>query len=249
MKLVIADDEDSIRNGIIKYVQLHTDRFAKIIPARNGEELLEILYRDRPDILCLDIQMPLVTGTEVMEEASKTGVLPYTIVLSGYGQFEYCQKAIRCGAKDYLLKPVRSSDLLEKLLYAADAIAPVETRDEELAAKRGVVERALDYMEENYYKNLRLVDVAEKVGISAGYLSTLISRSKGKVFVDLLNEIRVDRACRYLDQGYLKTYEIAYKVGFQDEKYFSKVFKKIKGISPSKYKSQDGFIEKLTAKA
>lgn len=237
MKLVVADDEDSIRNGIIKYVQLHTDRFSKIIPARNGQELLEILYRDKPDVLCLDIQMPLMTGTEVLEEASKTGVLPYTIILSGYGRFEYCQKAIRCGVRDYLLKPVRSSDILEKLLKAADIVSPLIT-DDDVSVKNGIVDRAIEYIEENYYMNLRLVDVANKVGISSGYLSTLISKSRGKVFVDLLNEIRVERACRYLDQGYLKAYEIAYKVGFQDEKYFSKVFKKVKGMSPSAYKNE-----------
>jgi len=61
--------------------------------------------------------------------------------------------------------------------------------------------------------------------------------SKG--FVDYLNEIRVEHACTYLRQNYLKTYEIAYKVGFRDEKYFSKVFKKVKGQSPSEYKKQN----------
>lgn len=54
--------------------------------------------------------------------------------------------------------------------------------------------------------------------------------------MDYLNEVRVNHACMYLRQNYFKTYEIAYKIGFNDEKYFSKVFKKIKGISPSEYK-------------
>lgn len=71
-------------------------------------------------------------------------------------------------------------------------------------------------MGEYYYENLMLADVVRKVGISSGYLSTLFQRQLSKGFVD-----------------YLKTYEIAYKVGFRDEKYFSKVFKKIKGQSPS----------------
>lgn len=93
-------------------------------------------------------------------------------------------------------------------------------------------------MEEHYYENLMLADVAQKVGISAGYLSTLFQRQMAKGFVDYLNEIRVEHACAYLRQNYLKTYEIAYKVGYRDEKYFSRVFKKIKGQSPSEYRKQ-----------
>ncbi|MDY4793100.1 MAG: helix-turn-helix transcriptional regulator [Pararoseburia sp.] len=55
--------------------------------------------------------------------------------------------------------------------------------------------------------------------------------------MDYLNRIRIDRACCYLEQNLLKNYEIAYKVGFNDEKYFSKVFKKIKGMSPKEYRT------------
>ena len=159
------------------------------------------------------------------------------MIVTSLISFEYCQRALRYGAKDYLLKPVRSSDILNMLITAADSIEGVpEEAPEEAIDKNNVVERAVGYMQDNYYKNLRLNDVAEKVGISAGYLSTLISRNKDRVFVDLLNEIRIERACTYLEQGTLKTYEIAYKVGFQDEKYFSKVFKKIMGMTPAEYR-------------
>lgn len=236
MKLLIADDEDSIRNGITKYIQLHSDRFEKVFSASNGEEALEIINRDRPEVMCLDIQMPLKTGIEVMEEASRAGILPYTIILSGYDEFEFCQKAMRFGAKDYLLKPVRSYDILDKLVAAANVVDTRTEKNQAAQDKNTIVSRALDYIRENYYKDLSLSDVAEKVGVTTGYLSTLISKNEGKVFIDYLNEIRVERAGAYLKQGYLKTYEIAYKVGFNDEKYFSKVFKKVTGKSPSEFK-------------
>lgn len=50
-------------------------------------------------------------------------------------------------------------------------------------------------------------------------------------------KLRIERACTYLEQNYLKTYEIAYRVGFRDEKYFSRVFKKVKGMSPKEYRT------------
>ena len=64
----------------------------------------------------------------------------------------------------------------------------------------------------------------------------------GKSFVDYLNQLKINHACVYLEQNYLKVYEIAYKVGFQDEKYFTKVFKKIKGITPKEYRNNYGKV-------
>lgn len=243
IKLLIADDEDTIRNGIAKYIQLHTDRFDKMYLASNGQEAIDIIFRNKPDIMFLDVQMPLKSGIEVMQEAKRAGILPYTLILSGYDEFKYCQQALRLGAREYLLKPVRSSDILNMLNKVADQLFGGETKqNEESGEKNPLVERAMEYVAEHYYENLMLTEVAEKVGVTAGYLSTLFQKQLEKGFVDYLNEIRIDHACTYLQQNYLKTYEIAYKVGFNDEKYFSKVFKKIMGQSPTEYRksSQSG---------
>lgn len=238
IKLLIADDEDTIRNGIAKYIQLHTDRFDKIYLAANGQEAVDIIFRDKPDIMFLDVQMPLLDGIEVMQEAKRADILPYTMILSAYDEFKYCQQALRLGAKEYLLKPVRSSDILQMVNRAADELFGTQeaVRTEPTEEKNRLVELAREYIEEHYYENLMQVDVAQRVGISAGYLSTLFQKQLSVGFVDYLNEIRIEHACTYLRQSYLKTYEIAYKVGFKDEKYFSKVFKKIKGQSPSEYR-------------
>lgn len=243
IKLLIADDEDTIRNGIAKYIQLHTDRFDKMYLASNGQEAIDIIFRDKPDIMFLDVQMPIKNGIEVMQEARRAGIMPYTLILSGYDEFKYCQQALRLGARENLLKPVRSSDILKMLHKVADELfGGEEKKREETVGKNPLVERAKEYVGERYYENLTLTEVAEKTGVTAGYLSTLFQRELEKGFVDYLNEIRIDHACTYLQQNYLKTYEIAYKVGFNDEKYFSKVFKKITGQSPTEYRksSQSG---------
>lgn len=238
IKLLIADDEDVIRNGISKYVKLHTDRFNKILLAENGQETIEQILKYRPDIVLLDVQMPVKTGLEVMKEMKLAGLSPITIILSGYDEFKYAQQALRLGAKDYVLKPVRSSDILKMLIEYADELSyPLKNiEDEKDTGLNPVVSQAKEYINENYYNNLTLQQVADKVSISAGYLSTLFNQELKCGFVDYLNEVRVNHACMYLRQNYFKTYEIAYKIGFNDEKYFSKVFKKIKGISPSEYK-------------
>ena len=63
-----------------------------------------------------------------------------------------------------------------------------------------------------------------------------MNQNIGCGFADVLNQVRVERACCYLEQHQLKNYEVAYKVGFNDEKYFSKVFKKMKGMTPKEYR-------------
>lgn len=238
MKLLIADDEDMIRKGLAKYIELHTDRFEQVLLARDGQEACELIFRDKPELMLLDVQMPLKDGIEVMQEANRAGILPATIILSGYDEFRYAQQAVRCGAKDYLLKPSRSSDILKKINEVADECFGSNsvnlTVDD--TVKNGAVMVARRYMDEHYYENLTLGSVADKVGITAGYLSTLFTKMDGVGFIDYLNGVRVRHACTYLMQNYLKTYEIAYKVGYKDEKYFSKVFHKVTGQTPSEYR-------------
>ena len=230
IKLLIADDEDVIRNGISKYVKLHTDRFNKILLAENGQETIEQILKYRPDIVLLDVQMPVKTGLEVMKEIKLAGLSPVIIILSGHDEFKYAQQALRLGARDYVLKPVRSSDILKMLVEFADELSLPEKNIEgcKETGLNPVVNQAKEYIEENYYSNITLQQVADKVSISAGYLSTLFNQELKCGFTDFLNEVRVNHACMYLKQNYFKTYEIAYKIGFNDEKYFSKVFKKIK---------------------
>ncbi len=105
LKLLIADDEDIIRKGIVKYIALHTERFL-IYEAENGQEAIDLLMKYQPDIMLLDIQMPLKDGIEVMQAAKNAGLHPITIILSGYDEFKYAQQGIRYGAKEYLLKPL-----------------------------------------------------------------------------------------------------------------------------------------------
>lgn len=239
VKLLVADDEDTIRRGVAKYIKLHTDRFDKIYEAENGQEAIDLIVKYQPDILLLDVQMPLKNGIDVMKEAAKAGLHPIIIILSGYDEFKYAQQALKYGAKEYLLKPTRAADILSCLNRLADEyIGPEEKMVVyETDQKNNLVKSAQEYIAEHYTDNLSLASVAEKVGISSGYLSTIFAQHLKCGFVDYLNKVRIERACCYLEQNYLKTYEIAYKVGFNDEKYFSKVFKKLKGMSPKEYRT------------
>jgi len=100
------------------------------------------------------------------------------------------------------------------------------------------VNEAVIYIRQNYSRDITLTTVAEEIFITPGYLSTLFKQALGDNFINYLNRIRIEKACELLKDVRLKTYEVAYQVGFQDEKYFTKVFKKIIGVCPSQYKKE-----------
>ncbi len=244
IRLLVAEDEDTIRNGVIKYIRLHTDRFTQIYEAKNGQEAIDLLLKYQPEILLLDVQMPLKSGIEVMQAAWNAGLQPIMVVLSGYDEFKYAHQALRYGAKEYLLKPVRASDILKCLNELVDKYIGAEEKvvsGEDAEQIGHLIKAAREYIGEHYHENLSLNDVAEQVGISGGYLSTLFTQQLNCGFVDYLNQVRIERACCYLEQKCFKNYEIAFRVGFRDEKYFSKVFKKVMGMTPREYRSREEY--------
>lgn len=108
-----------------------------------------------------------------------------------------------------------------------------------LAAERErnkIVQFALDYIKENYRHNINLPMIAEQVNYSPSYLSFLFKQETGQNFVDYLNHYRIEQAKKLLRDTEAKNYEIAYQVGYQDEKYFYQIFKKYTGLTASQYR-------------
>lgn len=242
VKLLIAEDEENIRSGMARYLRSHSDRFSAIYEAANGQEAIDLMLQHQPQLMLLDVQMPLKSGIDVMRAADAAGLEPLTVVLSGHDEFRYAQQALKYGAREYLLKPVRASDILNCLNRLADKYLkdePAKTAPTQTGQSNIFVKKAKEYIAEHYAENISLTSVAEEIGISGGYLSTMCTQYLGCGFVDYLNRVRVERACCYLDQDLYKTYDIATKVGFRDEKYFYKVFKKCKGMTPREYRMRE----------
>ena len=158
----------------------------------------------------------------MLQEAKRAGIEPITIILSGYDEFKYAQQALHLGAKEYLLKPVRAADILACINQLTDEAFGTEGEaiEQEFAGQENrSLQIAQEYIAEHFTEDISLSDVAEKAGISAGYLST-VSRQLQCKYVDYLNQIRITRACTYLAHTVLKTYEVAYRVGFRDKIFF-----------------------------
>lgn len=240
-KILIADDEELVRASLSRYIQNHCPFFEEILQADNGGTAVEMILANTPDVIILDVQMPVLTGIDVMRKIEESGLNPIVIILSGYNEFKYAQQAMHYGAKEYLMKPVKATDLVAVINNLVGEKTSSESPAEQTEAPVTTISRsAAKYIEDHYTEELSLTLVAEKLGLSAGYLSSKFSQEMNMGFVDYVNKVRIDHACTWLKQGYYKVYEISEKVGFYDTKYFTKIFKKVTGTTPKKFMQSVG---------
>ncbi len=97
------------------------------------------------------------------------------------------------------------------------------------------ISQGVGYIQEHFTKNISLAEVAELVGISPYYFSKLFKEQLGVTFIDFLTQCRIEEAKKLLAKQNESIKQIAYQVGYQDPNYFSRMFKKVEGISPKEY--------------
>ncbi|WP_219638714.1 helix-turn-helix domain-containing protein [Cohnella sp. CFH 77786] len=115
MKIVIADDERLSRVNLVQMIGKMSQPWELAGEAANGEELVELVREQMPDIAIVDIRMPKMNGLTAIQTAREVSPLTQWIILSGFSDFEYARQAIQLGASEYLLKPVRSEQLEQTL--------------------------------------------------------------------------------------------------------------------------------------
>lgn len=114
MRIIIVEDEVVIREGLANMINGSTHH--KVIGiCKNGIEGLDLICSMKPDCVITDIRMHGMGGLEMLSRLKKQGRMPYSIIISGYSEFEYAREGIALGVEDYLLKPI-SIDELETVL-------------------------------------------------------------------------------------------------------------------------------------
>ena len=138
-----------------------------------------------------------------------------------------------------LFRMIEKSDSLKELNTILEDIAlNVVTKVNSFNNKsiKLILKKAVDYLSSHYNEQVTLNEVAEHTYVSTYYISRMFKKELGKNFVDYLNEIRVENAKELLKDIRFKTYEVAEMVGIPDAHYFSKLFKKYEGVTPSEYR-------------
>ncbi|MBS5884476.1 MAG: response regulator [Clostridium sp.] len=113
LKVLIIDDEPYVREGLKHIIDWEENGFEICGEAADGDEGYSKILDLKPDIILIDIRMPGKLGIDIIKDSKENGVKGKFIVISGYSNFEYAQKAIKYGVKEYLLKPIDEDELLE----------------------------------------------------------------------------------------------------------------------------------------
>lgn len=256
--VAIIDDEPLIVEGLSRTMAWEKWNCQVAGTACDGEEGMKLIREKRPDIVITDINMPKLDGLKMIAGLKSEFPDMQLIILTGYREFEYARQAIELGVSRFLLKPSKMNELEEALEtvtgrldqrgmsatafmseYAqADENLPAEAEAEENSeANSFIVKNALEYIRENSREKLRLADVADQVYVSQWHLSKLLNKHTGKTFSDILNGARMDRSKELLMDPALRICDVAEQVGFQDLAHFSRVFKKMEGMSAGEYRN------------
>ena len=288
VSLFLVEDEVVMRDGIKKHIDWEKEGIEFVGDASDGELAYPQIIEKKPDIVVTDIKMPFMDGLELSELVKKE--LPNTqiIILSGYDEFSYAQKAISLGATEYLLKPISPAKLLECIKKVAGKIekeknniaiqkffgalangeipaskimdmtrekektpleeTPAEQKDIRESDRKAdkdknyshTVRKALSFIDENYdNEDISLNMVASEVNLSPNHFSALFSQEVGTPFIEYLINKRMEKAKILLSTTDMKTFEIAYEVGYKDPHYFSYTFKKTQGMTTKEYRASN----------
>lgn len=244
---LVVEDEPLMR----EYLLLHLNRIHGMWEtkgcARDGLEALALLKEGTYDLVITDIKMPRMDGLELAAYVHANCPGTDMIILTGYSEFDYARQAVRAGAADYLLKPLRDVELHEVLSRlaakrnAADSAGPErapQAADARAQDDAGVlVQRARAYVQAHFAEPLSLNEVADRLGVSAAYLSSVFKSERGESYSKYLLRLRMERASLLLETHSAgKINDIALEAGYSSTKHFHAVFKDYFGVTPNEYR-------------
>lgn len=247
-RAVLIEDETLLRHGLLMTTPWKELGFEVVGDAADAVEGERLILQTRPDLVVTDIQLPQVSGLDLIERLNERLPCDY-IIISGHDAFSYAQRAISLGVKAYLLKPIDDAELANALEKVRADIARRKRIERSLAAeplaRRGeptlgdrYLDAAMRQMRGNLASALTVRSVADALCISESYLSKLFKRKVGRPFLDVLTQVRMEEAARLLRTTNMRVYEVADALGYRDAEYFSGLFRKFAGVTPSEYKRQ-----------
>ena len=241
-KCIICDDEEITRQGLSSLLAMMRNDIEVIDTAADGEEAISKIRQQIPNIVLIDINMPIKNGLQVMQEINAEYPNIKFIIISGYRDFEYAQQAIRLNAVDYLLKPIMFeslNDVLDRCIHQITEHLNTSKIIITEKVNKKIVNQIIDYIEENFRNpHCTLEEVSEHFNLSAPYVSKLIKQEIQMTFTEIVNTKRVEFAKKLLiNKPQALIVEISEACGFSSQHYFSRVFKNSTGISPNEYRT------------
>lgn len=245
--LLVDDNKD-----LIEFMKDELADEYNVIVAYNGAEALEKLAETPVDIIVSDIMMPVMDGIELcrrLKADKKTLNIPLVIVTAKQ-DVRTVVEGLTLGADEYITKPFNNEVLKLRMRKLVDLkrrgstralIEPEPSQVKITSLDEKFIERAVKYVEDNISRSdLSVEELSRELGMSRVHLYKKILQLTGKTPIEFIRILRLKRAAQYLRESQLNVSEIAYQLGFNNPKYFSKYFIEEYGISPSEYQKKEG---------
>ena len=254
IKVLVADDERWIRKGIVRMIDRERNPIGEIWEAENVTQALEIFRREMPEIILSDVMFPQENGCDLGERIFEMNPNAKIVMISVYDDFDNARRALRFRAVDYLLKPVSREQLN---LILDQCVQQIETERQQAEGEKAgadvleerlavlaednsssrIVEKLMRDIREDCARHYTLSQLAEECHVTESYFSSLFKKVSGKSLMSYLAQVRVEKAQELIASTEYKLVQIAEAVGYDDYQYFTKVFKKISGVTPGEYKA------------
>ncbi len=244
-KIVIVDDNDD-------FLALLRDTLGadyELIEAHNGREAWDKIVTTMPDMIITDVMMPVMDGNELCAKVKndiRTSHIPL-VMLTAKTAEEHNIEGLANGADDYLTKPFNNKILrlkVEKMIEQGERrqqafknqIEPEPSQITITPLDEQLIKKAIDYVEQNIASPaLSVEDLSRNLGMSRVHLYKKLMTITGRPPIEFIRVIRLKRAAQLLTDPAQNVADVAYAVGFNNPKYFTKYFKEEFGVLPSKY--------------
>ena len=240
LRVLLVDDEIMIREGFKRLFDWEGHDCEVVGEAADGMEALAQIDALRPDIVIMDINIPIMNGLKVIQLSRIKHPEIAFVIVSGYDDFSYCQQALRLQITDYILKPVNYEefgtciDNLKISLFQQRVSAAPEPEKQEERTIAGITR----YLQEHLAEEMSLSVLADEFHLNPQYISQLFRNEIGVNFLAYLTNIRIEKAKKLLLSTPLSVAEVAERAGYGDYRVFTKVFKKSEGVTPSQYRRE-----------
>ncbi len=253
-RILIADDEPIERSVISKKIQSFFPNQFEIVLAENGREAVQLFREKKCQIALLDIEMPGMNGLDAAASIRAEDDYACMIFLTAFDEFDYAKKAITLRVLDYLLKPGDDMELITALeeairvvdkrkIQTTEASGEIsdDTQESDMSGSvrvKAVAERILSYIDANYAEDISMQDAAKAMGYADAYFCKIFKESFDKSFMVYLADYRIEKAKELLEDMTVNIKDVGSSVGYRDSNYFTKVFKRIVGVTPTEYRTQ-----------
>ena len=235
LNVLLVDDEIIIREGFKRLFDWEAHGCQVVGEAADGMEALEKIDSLRPDIVIMDINIPIMNGLKVIQTARIKYPQMAFVIVSGYDDFSYCQQALRLQITDYILKPVNYAEFGSCIDNLKISLFQQQTDAAPQQEERTIV-GLTRYLQAHLAEELSLSVLAEQFHLSPQYISQLFKSEIGVNFLAYLTNIRMEQAKKLLLTTSLSIADVAQQSGYGDYRVFTKVFRKSEGITPSQYR-------------